>query len=254
MSPSVRRLAALVFAVAGVAPLAAAEPPASVLDLTHWKLTLPIETDLPGRPDEIQQPELASFEHPLHFFVNDAGDGVVFRAQCGGDTTRGSDYPRCELREMTAEGDQRAAWATDDGTIHTLTATLAVTQTPRVKPHVVCAQIHGGRDDLLKIRVERRKLMIERDGHQDLIIADDYTLGTPFDLKIEAGDGTVRVWHDGDLKLTWKLSQAGCYFKAGCYTQSNTDRGDAPETYGEVVIRRLSVTHRGESAHRCGES
>lgn len=35
----------------------------------------------------------------------------------------------------------------------------------------------------------------------------------------------------------------GCYFKAGVYTQSNPDQGDAADAYGEVVIRDLVVSH-----------
>lgn len=219
--------------------LLAADPPATVLDLTQWKLTLPVDTDRPGRPDEIPPSALASFLDADCFFVNDAGDGVVFRAPCGGVTTRGSKYPRCELRELDGAG--LAAWSTADDKRHTLTATLAVTATPRVKRHVVCAQIHDADDDVLMVRLEGTRLFVERPGEPDVMLAREYRLGTRFDLKIEAGRGRVQVWHDGVRKLDWQTLRRGCYFKAGCYTQSNPDRGDAPESYGEVTIHRLAV-------------
>jgi hypothetical protein len=34
-----------------------------------------------------------------------------------------------------------------------------------------------------------------------------------------------------------------CYFKAGCYLQSNTSTGDLPTAYGQVEITHLSVSH-----------
>ncbi len=42
----------------------AADPPAKTLDLSLWKLTLPIDTSHPGRPDEIVAPALATFVSP----------------------------------------------------------------------------------------------------------------------------------------------------------------------------------------------
>jgi hypothetical protein len=226
----------------------AADVPARVLDLSSWRLTLPINTDRPGEPDEIRQPELASFVDPRWFFVNEAADGVVFRAPCGGRTTKGSKYPRSELRE--ASGTARAAWGTADGVVHVLTATLAVTKTPPVKKHVCCLQIHDAQDDLLMVRVEGRKLLIERKSDSDVLLDGDYALGTRFDLKIEASGGSIKAWHNGQLKMDWKSDRKGCYFKAGCYTQSNPDQGDAPDSYGEVVIHRLQVVHRSKDSNR----
>lgn len=223
--------------------LLAAEPPAKVLDLSRWKLTLPVDTDRPETPDEILQAELASFVEPKFFFVDAAGDGVVFRAPCGGSTSKGSGYPRCELREMAGPGKQNAAWNTTGGGTHTLTMKLAVTNLPPVKPHVVCAQIHDAKDDVLMVRLEGKKLLIEREREPDVLLARDYKLGTPFELKIQAGDGSIQLWHDGGLKLDWKTSRTGCYFKAGCYTQSNLKTGDAADAYGEVIIYRLQVEH-----------
>ncbi len=63
-------------------------------------------------------------------------------------------------------------------------------------------------------------------------------------LKIEAGEGRVKLWYNGEQKLDWKVAKHGCYFKAGCYTQSNPSKGDAAESYGEVVIDSLAVDHR----------
>lgn len=224
-------------------PVWALEPgvPAEKLDLSCWKLTLPVDTDLPGSPDEVRQPELASFVDPDHFFVDPQRRGVVFRAECGGFPTRGSRYPRCELREMEPDGRTAASWSIADAGNRVLTMRAAITNLPLRKRHVVCAQIHDAEDDLLMIRLEGPRLFIERNRLPEVILHPGYALGTSFDLKIEAGDSRVRVWFDEELKLDWGVSRTGCYFKAGCYTQSHPGQGDSPEAFGEVVISRLQI-------------
>jgi hypothetical protein len=221
----------------------AVEPPGKILDLSCWKLTLPIDTPQPGRPDEIVAPQLGSFVAAGIFQASEDGAGVVFRAACGGVTTGGSNYPRCELREMQPGGKNEAAWSTTDSTIHTLTASLAITHLPAIKPHVVCAQIHDADDDLIEIRLEGKKLQVERSGESSVIVDRSYQLGREFNLKIEAGNGGVRAFYNNEQQFDWPVSRRGCYFKVGCYTQSNTKKGDAAGDYGEVVIRTLELTN-----------
>ena len=139
------------------ADLSATEPPAAVLDLTPWKLTLPFNTERKGNPDEVLQPELATFQDPTCFFTSAAGDAIVFRAACGGLGTENSSYPRSELREMQADGKDEISWSTDDSLIHLMEAELAITRIPEVKPHVVCAQIHDDEDDVIMIRLEKQE-------------------------------------------------------------------------------------------------
>lgn len=222
----------------------AGPPPGQVLDLTNWKLTLPYGNTRPGSPEEISQPALSSFQSASNFFVSSEGEQVRFRAHCGGLTTKTSGYPRCELREMTNQGAAKARWSTDDSTRHTMTMTAAITATPEVKKHVVCAQIHDAQDDVLMIRLEGTKLFVERNGLEEVMLERKYQLGTFFDLKIESQSGTLRVWYNGAEKLTWPVSKAGCYFKAGCYTQSNVLKGDQADAYGEVAIVQLKLTHQ----------
>lgn len=222
----------------------AADPPGKIIDLSCWKLTLPIDTPHSGRPDEIVAPQLDSFVAAGIFQASEDGAGVVFRAPCGGVTTSGSSYPRCELREMQPGGKNEASWSTTDNAIHSMRALLAVTHLPAKKPHVVCAQIHDANDDLLEIRLEGKKLQIERNGESSIILDRNYQLGREFDLKIETGNGHVRVFYNNEQQLDWPVSRHGCYFKAGCYTQSNTKKGDAADDFGEVIIRRLELPNR----------
>ena len=217
--------------------------PSQLLDLSSWKLTLPTPGKNENSPREIKQPALQKFSDPLHFHVDPKARAVVFRAPCGGTTTKGSSYPRSELREMSRKGDARASWGTNDGFVHTMTLRVAITHTPKIKKHVVCAQIHDSGDDLMMIRLEGTHLFIERKPHEDVTLVRDYVLGTPFDVKIEASGSRVKVWHDGKKKMDWEVAREGCYFKAGCYTQSNPDKGDAADSYGEVAIHRLDILH-----------
>jgi hypothetical protein len=222
----------------------AGQPPGKIINLSPWKLTLPIDTSRPGRPDEIVGSQLIEFVLPGLFQTSDDGAGVIFHAPCGGVPTSGSKYPRCELREMQPGGIKEASWSTDDSTIHVLVASLAITHLPAVKPHVVCAQIHDADDDLIEIRLEGKKLQIERSGESSVIFDRNYQLGRTFDLKMEAGGGHVRVFYDNEQQLDWPVARRGCYFKAGCYTQSNVKTGDVPGDFGEVVIRKLELTNR----------
>jgi hypothetical protein len=210
--------------------------PSDRLDLASWKLTLPVDTPAKGVPDEVSGAALVGFVDTRHFFVDSEGR-VVFRAYCDGVTTKGSGYPRSELRETSAG--HPASWDTSGDRIRVMEATLSVTGLPKHKPHVACAQIHDADRDVLMVRLEGRKLLIERERLPDVILATDLPLGKPFDLRIEAGRGQVKVWYEGLPALDWQVVAKGCYFKAGCYTQSNLRKGDSSESFGEVRISRL---------------
>jgi hypothetical protein len=216
--------------------------PSRLLNLTNWKITLPIETSHAGNPDEIKQPELDGFEHQEYFHVTGARDGVLFKAHCGGATTSGSGYPRSELREMTNNGRDHASWSTTMGT-HTMEIRQAITHLPVAKPHVVAGQIHDANDDVIVFRLEGSKLFIDENGNDGPVLTTNYRLGDIFTVKFVARNRGVDCYFNGQFIYTYAVSTSGCYFKAGCYTQSNTSRGDAPTAYGEVIIYDLSVTH-----------
>lgn len=224
-------------------PARRAGSPGQVLDLRRWKLTLPVAAAGDEEAAEVVQPRLATFADAPYFAVNGAGDGVVFRANAGGATTGGSDYPRAELREMTADGSDEAAWSTSSGT-HTMTLTAAITHLTTAKPQVTVAQVHDDSDDVLVVRLDGpHRLYAEHDGDSFGELDAHYTLGKRFTVSLVGAGGRVKIYYNGVLKADVAASGAGNYFKAGCYTQSNTDKGDAAGAYAEVVIFRLAVTH-----------
>jgi poly(beta-D-mannuronate) lyase len=213
-------------------------PPA--VDLSAWKLTLPVAER--GRPREIGQPDLPTFR--LDPFFRLGADGVSFHAPVDGATTEGSSYPRCELRELEADGTTPAAWSTEEG-VHAMTIRQAITRLPSRKPHVVAGQVHDAKDDVVMIRLEGRKLFVEGGGKNLGVLDPDYALGTFFTVRIAASGGRIRVYYE-DLdtpKVDIARRAVGCYFKAGVYAQSNPSKGEPAGEFGEVVVRELAVTH-----------
>ena len=125
-----------------------------------------------------------------------------------------------------------------------MTARQAVTALPKAKPEIVSAQIHGGDDDVMQVRLEGARLVVQYDdGKSEIVMDPNYKLGTIFDVKIVAADGRVRVSYNGVQKAEIKQSGSGWYFKSGSYLQSNTSKGDKPNAEGTVVIYSLKVTH-----------
>jgi hypothetical protein len=224
-------------------PPGSATYPSDLLDLLNWKLTLPIDTSHAGSPDEIKQPELDTYSLSPYFILNSAKNGVIFQAHCGGATTSGSGYPRSELREMANNGADNASWSTSSGT-HTMIIRQAITHLPEVKRHVVAGQIHDADDDVIMIRLEGTNLFVEAGGTNVGQLDSGYQLGTVFTVKIVASGGVINVYYNDILRVSYSRSVSGCYFKAGCYTQSNTSKGDAADAYGQVIIYSLTVSHQ----------
>lgn len=224
------------------APSSSLPSPDSLLNLMNWKLTLPINTDHSGNPDEIKWPELETFTSPPFFQLNSQKNGIVFQAPVGGTTTAHSNYPRSELREMSDGGAQEASWSSTSGS-HTMLIREAVTHLPDAKPEVVAGQIHDVSSDILMVRLERQNLFIQSDGQNISTLDPSYVLGTPFTIELRVGDGHIKVFYNGKQKIDYRKSGDGYYFKAGCYTQSNASKGDSADAYGEVVIYDLKVTH-----------
>jgi len=220
--------------------------PASVLNLTNWKLTLPVDgCDDDEWADEVTQPALAKFRDSRFFTVNSA-HGVVFRARVdGARTSSNTKYPRSELREMTDRGERRASWSnksSSDG-VHKMTMEAAITATPSTKPQVVAAQIHDASDDVIMIRLYGSQLVVDADDSKvRLLLDNDYKLGQRFTVSITASNGHIRVVYNGSRAVDYQRASSGMYFKAGCYTLSNTSY-DQADRFGEVVIFKLSVSH-----------
>lgn len=222
--------------------------PANVLNLTNWKITLPIDgPDAGSDADEVTQPALATYSIDPYFKNNSDNTGVLFRAHTGGATTSGSGYPRSELREMTNNGTTNASWSSSSGT-HTMEIDQAITHLPVVKKHIVAGQIHDANDDVIVFRLEDQKLFIDINGNDGPTLTSSYVLGTRFKVKFVVANNQTKCYYNDVLMYTYNHTYSGAYFKAGAYTQSSCTgtpgSSESCSAYGEVLIYNVTVTHQ----------
>jgi hypothetical protein len=217
--------------------------PSQVIDLSKWKLTLPIGSE--GSPKEITQPSLKTFMSKPYFQPTSDCNAVVFRAPVDGATTSGSKNPRSELREMGENGGS-AAWSSSSGT-HTLVVDEAFAKLPEGKPQLVGAQIHDEKDDISVFRLEGTNLYIT-DGNNPhyKLVTSSYQLGTRYQAGFVVSDNTVKAYFNGKLVATLSKSFSGAYFKAGAYTQANCSNVSSCDqnNYGETMIYGVKATHQ----------
>lgn len=217
--------------------------PAQAINLSNWKLTLPVGAV--GSPTEVKQPQLAAYAISPWFTVVPPCAAAQFLAPVNGVTTAGSTYPRSELREMNSDG-TNASWSSTSGT-HTLTILQSINRLPAVKPDVVAGQIHDSFDDVSTFRLRGTNLYItDGDLSRHKLVTSTYALGTRFEAKFVVTAGKVEAYYNGVLQTTISKSFTGAYFKAGAYTQANcaTSAPCDSTNFGQVVIYSLAVTHR----------
>lgn len=232
------------------------------LNLTNWKITLPVDVNggITGKAAEITN--LKGYEHSKYFFDSPDG-GVTFRAMVDGATTGGTKYARSELREM--KGTERAAWDLKEG--GTMTATLKIDEAPTKNDGTVgrfiVGQIHGKEEELIRMYWENGKVYFVNDIYGPK--ADNTTfqlydsegktpnvsIGEHFSYKIDAfGDKMkVDVFADGktytntmDVHPIWQTDLF--YFKAGVYLGVNETQGTGA---GQATFYGLDFSHkRGE--------
>lgn len=73
--------------------------PASQFDLSHWKITLPVDRNKDGKADEISVKKLKKYHHPDFFYLN-GNNEMVFTAPNKGAKTQNTNNTRSELRYM----------------------------------------------------------------------------------------------------------------------------------------------------------
>lgn len=203
-------------------------------------------------PSEIE----GGYTSDPEFKVSDDGTAVQFRVRCdAARTSANTKYPRCELREYDEAGADRAAWNGASGT-HYMQGISRVTHLPPIKPWVVVCQVHDSESDLVRVQTEgtstsNLKLVARNTppggGSEEVVtIQSSYTLGDDIKWKLEVIDGNGTIYINGVAVRTFPASTSGCYFKAGCYIQTNTsDIGEDPAEYGAVELRELQHWHTG---------
>lgn len=224
--------------------------PGGNFNLSLWQLQLP--TGSPGSPTTISPAQLKGPNgfQDQYFFTNTTDGSMTFWDPENGVTTPNSNFPRSELREMTASG-AAADWAIP-GT-HILSATLKVTQVPS---HVAVGQIHLGSGGSTKPLLElfyysngNIEMAIEQTpagGNEVEHLAGNVPLGTKWSYVISlSGGNQIGLVINGGTKKTWTMSssftsQYHMYFKAGDYDQSS---GSSSTVGARVQFYALNFSH-----------
>jgi len=223
-------------------------------DLKDWKLQT-INT-VNNTFKEITASNLVAGYFSDLFYSNPSDGSMVFKVPSNGGTTSGSDYPRCELRQMTAG----ANWAIKDATEHYLYAECKVTQVANAKPQIIIGQIHGSEanSEMIKLRwsgYKAGKCFVEaRFEKNDLTkteygvtLANSLSLGDLIKYSITMKSGKITVTVNGtSASQTYTSTFFGTtdayYFKAGNYLQYNNQTVPDPTLiYGQTQFYKLSL-------------
>lgn len=113
------------------------------IDLSHWKVTLPV-----GKPTEVYPPEILSYatnETLKPFFYNDSINGALVLYAYPNSSTANSSYSRCELRELMDPPNNDKNWTFAQGGRMKGTLSMgAISKDAAGKYHkTIIMQIHG---------------------------------------------------------------------------------------------------------------
>ncbi len=213
----------------------------------------------PAKPDVVPTSQLTA-GYTSEYFYRDKDDALIFWCPVIGVTTKGTHYPRTELRETTKEG-KLYNWHASKGNA-VLTAELAITQVPGTG-RLTVGQIHddgkGGvkSEPLLKLvykysnekqtgelvaQVRSTPTALKNSNH---IVVKDLKLGERFSYKIELNpELKLEVEINGkevySEAVDHEWDDQGLYFKAGSYLEDNA--GSSTDG-GRVAFYALNVRH-----------
>lgn len=245
------------------------------IDLSNWKVTLPI-----GSPSEVKPPEILNYgtnESLKPFMYNDSTDGSLVFYTYPGATTANSSYSRTELREQMVPGSNNTNWTFSQG--GRMRGTLSVPDVAQNSSGVfyrtIVMQIHGrltneqrdliGENDnnappVLKIYWDKGKIRVKTKVLKDLNANDEEILHTDawgddqgynfpvqiddqqFTLEIIASEGRMEVILNDEYSVVYddihmeKWGVFENYFKAGNYLQSTDEGAYAKVKYYELVV------------------
>lgn len=247
------------------------------IDLSNWKVTLPI-----GNPTEVEPPEILNYatnETLKPFMYNDSVNGALVFYTYPGASTANSSYSRTELREQMVPGSNSTNWTFAQG--GQMKGTLAMDEISKDASgdyhRAIIMQIHGrltneqrdliGEDDnnappMLKIYWVNGKVRVKTKVLKDLNASDTDILYTDawgddeghtyseyvgfekFTLEVKVNDGRMEVILNDNESIVYddihiqKWGVFENYFKAGNYL-STLDNG----AFARVKYYDLTVVH-----------
>ena len=246
------------------------------IDLSHWKVTLPI-----GNPTEVTPPEILDYatnETLKPFMYNDSVNGALVFYTYPGASTANSSYSRTELREQMVPGSNTTNWTFAEG--GQMKGTLSIDEISKDSGgdyhRVIIMQIHGrltdaqrnliGEDDnnappMLKIywtdgkvRVKTKVLKNLNATETEMLYTDawgdddghTFSENVGFDmfiLEVKASDGRMEVILNENESVIYddvhiqKWGVFENYFKAGNYLVSLDEDAFARVKYYELEVK-----------------
>jgi len=240
--------------------VAAAASPANVMDLSGWKLNLPVDANGGnGGNDGVQfggrtvLPQELAAGFSDDYFRSDGQGRIVFTAPANGAVTTpgvGTDHTRSELREFDRSGDAKGDW-TGSGT---LSATCEVQQVATASPVAVIGQLRSENHVFAQLvyRVASQDIAVDvyqgdSDGsrHAVTVLAPGVALGQPVAYALSFAGGVLTASVDGasrDFTVDGTWSTARLYFKVGAYHLA-PNVGNPAGDRTTVACAGISVTH-----------
>lgn len=146
------------------------------IDLSHWKVTLPIGRPSDGKPTEVYPPnilEYATDETLKPFMYNDSINGAITFYTYPDVSTANSSYSRTELRELMEPNSTSVNWTFKEG--GRMKGTLSIPEISiddNGKQHrTIIMQIHG------RLTNEQRDLIGQKDNNAPPMLKIYYTYG-----------------------------------------------------------------------------
>lgn len=247
------------------------------IDLSNWKVTLPI-----GRPTEVEPPEILNYatnELLKPFMYSDSVNGALVFYTFPGSTTTNTSYSRTELREQMIPGSNSTNWTFVQG--GSMRGTLSMDEISKDNDgdfhRTMVMQIHGrltnqqrdliGENDnnappVLKIYWQDEKVRVLTKQLKNVNASDLEILSTEawedgesftfsenvgfekFTVEIKVSEGRLEIILNDDTSKVFEnihMEKWGVfenYFKAGNYLQT-TDEG----AFARVKFYDLDVIH-----------
>ena len=221
--------------------------PVGAPSLSGWKLTLPVDKAgaLSGKAEELQSAALTA-----PWLVRNADGSLSFWAPATGATTSNSEHARTELV------------STNDFTlgagVHSLAATLSVTQVPSADPDIDVGQVHGGgslksipfvmlhwRDGNIVVIV---KQVMHGSTSQSVTLLTGVPLGAKFSyVMTDLGNGTISLTaayngqaRQATVRVATPFAGTDERFQVGDYQQGTT--GASASDGGRVTFYAIDTT------------
>jgi len=244
------------------------------VDLSNWKVTLPI-----GNPTEVTPPEIldyATSDLLKDFMYNDSIDGALVFYTYPGASTTNSTYSRTELREQMEPGSNHVNWTfAQGGNMKGRLKMDEISEDSSGDYHrAIIMQIHGrltdaqrdliGQSDnnappVLKIYWNNQRIRVLRKVLKDIEVNDVDILSTdawtdegfwfnevvgfaPFELEVKVSDGRMEIILNGEEHMVFddihmqKWGVFENYFKAGNYLITSDENAAATVKYYSLEV------------------